>query len=202
MKRLDQSTREPATLIVLAGGKSSRMGQDKSLLPVLGKPMIQHLCEQAAPYFDEMLISAAEGRRYAFLKIPVVRDAVPGQGPLRGIASALAVSKHDLNFVMACDIPWTDGEFILSLLRDADGVDCVVPVSAEGHYEPLFAVYRKSALPAMLRALEEGERRVADAFPYCQVRTAPVPPQVRLSNINTMRDYRRLVRSLESTPEE
>jgi molybdopterin-guanine dinucleotide biosynthesis protein A len=78
----------------------------------------------------------------------------------------------------------------------------VVPVSAEGHYEPLFAVYRKSALPAMLRALEEGKRRVAAAFPYCNVRTAPVPPRVRLSNINTLCDYHRLLRSLESNPQD
>lgn len=183
---------EPATAIVLAGGKSTRMGTDKSLLPVGGKPLIQHVCEQLKPHFDGLLIAGGEDTRFDFLDVRVVCDEVPGQGPLRGIASALAVSRHDLNFVMACDIPWVNNALLHHLLQEAQECDCVVPVTAEGHYEPLFAVYRKSALPAMRRALEAGQRRIVAAFPHCRVKTLPIPPMVKLANINTPDDYKEL----------
>jgi len=183
---------EPATVIVLAGGKSARMGLDKSLLPLMGKPLIQHVCAQVAPHFDELLIAAGEGREFAVLNAPVVRDEVPGQGPLRGIASALAVSRHDLNFVLACDIPWVNGPLLKKLLQEAHGCDCVIPITAEGHYEPLFAIYRKSALPGIRRALEDGERRVVAVFRYCRVKTVSIPSSDEIKNINTMDDYWRL----------
>ena len=188
---------EPATVIVLAGGNSTRMGVDKSLLPFLGRPLIQHVCEQVAPHFDELLIAAGAGRKFDFLDAPVVCDELPKQGPLQAIASALAVSRHDLNFVMACDIPWVNVALLRDLLRGAKDCDCVVPITADGHYEPLFAVYRKSALPGMRQALQDGERRAAAAFRFCRMRTVPVPAESGLDNINTIEDYRRLLRSAE-----
>lgn len=183
---------------MLAGGKSKRMGSNKSLLPLLGKPLIQHVCEQIRPCFDELLIAGGSSRRFSFLDVPVIQDEVPGQGPLRAIVSALAVSRHDLNFVIACDIPCVNKALLRNLLRQARGCDCVVPVTIEGHYEPLFAVYRKSALPAMRRALEDGERRVVAALSRCRVKTVQIPPSDEIKNINTMDDYRKLMLSIGS----
>jgi molybdopterin-guanine dinucleotide biosynthesis protein A len=192
---------EAAAAIVLAGGKSTRMGMDKSLLPFLGKPLIQHICEQITPYFDELLVAGGDERQLAFLDARMVPDEVPGQGPLRAIASALAISRNDLNFVIACDIPWVNEALLLNLLQEAHGCDCVIPITDEGHYEPLFAVYRKSALPGMRRALEDGERRVVAVFRYCRVKTAYVPSSDAIHNINTMDEYRRLMRLAKHRPE-
>lgn len=191
---------EAATAIVLAGGKSTRMGVDKSLLPFLGKPLIQHVCEQMTPYFQELLIAEGDKKRLAFLNARMVADEVPGQGPLRAIASALAISRNDLNFVMACDIPWLNQRLLLNLLREAHGCDCVIPVTNEGHYEPLFAIYRKSALPGIRRALEDGERRVVAVFDYCRVRTVYVPSADAIANINTMDDYRKSIHPADHQP--
>jgi molybdenum cofactor guanylyltransferase len=191
---------EAATAIVLAGGKSKRMGVDKSLLPFRGKPLIQHVCDQVRPHFDEILIAGGENRQFGFLEAPVVPDEVPDQGPLRGIASALAASCHDLNFVIACDVPFVNCVLLRTLLQESHGYDCVVPVTVEGHYEPLFAIYRKSALPGMLHALEEGKRRVIAAFPHCRVKAVAFSGLDGIENINTMSDYNMLTHGMDINP--
>jgi len=94
-----------ATAIVMAGGESRRMGRDKSLLAVGGHPIIQSICEQLRGHFGEILISANEPEKLAFLGLNVVPDRIPGQGPLMGIACALEASRSNLNFVVAGDIP-------------------------------------------------------------------------------------------------
>jgi len=185
-----------ATAIVLAGGQSKRMGAEKSLLPFLGRPLIQHICEQLRPHFRETLIASNSAGKLAFLNLPVIPDEVPRQGPLRGITSALAASRHDFNFVIACDIPRVDYALLGLLFQEAQGCDCAVPLTREGHYEPLFAVYRKSALPAMRYALEIGERRVVAGLRRCRVRTIVVPDRRWLDNINTVGDYQRLMQSM------
>lgn len=185
---------EAASVIVLAGGGSTRMGENKSLLLFQGKPLIQHVCAQVRPHFDELLISSDNARELAFLEAPVVSDEVPGQGPLRGIASALAISRHDLNFVVACDIPWVNSTLLRELLREAQGYDCVLPVTDDGHYEPLFAVYRKSVLPHIRKALEAGELRIVPALRDCRIKTVRITMPEAIDNINTPEDYRRILK--------
>lgn len=192
---------ETAAAIVLAGGKSTRIGTDKSLLPFMGKPLIQHIYEQIFPHFNEIIIAGGEHESLSFLKARSIPDEVPGQGPLRGIVSALAASRHNLNFVIACDIPWVNIGLLRRLLQETHEYDCVVPVTAEGHYEPLFAVYRKSALPAMRRALDEDKRRIVAAFPYCRVKTVSLSTIDVIANINTLNDYYTLTVSKDSSPE-
>lgn len=180
---------EQAGVIVLAGGKSKRMGVDKSLLPFRGKPLIQHVCDQVRPYFDELLIAGGDETQLAFLKAHIVPDKASGQGPLRGIASALEAARYDLNFVIACDIPWVNFVLLKRLLQEAFDCDCVVPVTAEGNYEPLFSVYRKSALPGMLRVLEEDKRRIVAAYRHCRVKSVLMTESYAIQNINTLTEY-------------
>ncbi len=83
------SCRMNATAIIMAGGNSNRMGQDKSLLPVRGKPMIKYVYDQLFHHFKEIFVSADNTSKYAFLGAKVIPDRVPDQGPLMGIASVL-----------------------------------------------------------------------------------------------------------------
>ncbi len=94
-----------ATAIIMAGGKSSRMGQDKSMLTVNGEPVIKHIFQQLQPHFSQVLVSSDDVSKYSFLGVQVVPDEDTGKGPLMGIASALRVSAREVNFVIACDIP-------------------------------------------------------------------------------------------------
>jgi molybdopterin-guanine dinucleotide biosynthesis protein A len=147
---------------------------------------------QVSRHFDEVLIAANDTEKYGFLGVPIVPDRIQGQGPLMGIASSVEASRHDLNFVTACDCLSIDIPFVHTMLRRAADCDCVVPVNADGYFEPLCAVYRKSALHAMWRTLHEGERRIRVVFPRCRTVYVPLPAETPLENINTPEDFARL----------
>jgi molybdopterin-guanine dinucleotide biosynthesis protein A len=191
-----------ATAVILAGGSSSRMGQDKAMMPVecgpaankTSRPMVEVILGQLGGLFTEVVISANEAARFRYLDLRVVPDRVRQQGPMMAIASAVGASKTDINFVTACDIPQLDKDLVKRMLRQAksDNVDIVVPVNAAGRYETLFAVYKKSCLPAVDEALEEGVRKISDVFCRCRVRYVSLEDSARIVNINTPRDRRRM----------
>jgi molybdenum cofactor guanylyltransferase len=178
-----------ASAIIMAGGQSRRMKTNKALLPLNGRPLIQHIAAQLSGHFDQVLLSANEAETYAFLGLPVIPDHETGHGPLMGIISAVSASRHERNFVVACDIPRVDMDLAVRLVRAAEGADVVVPRGPGGHYEALFAVYCKSALPALKRILERGERQIIQAFPLCRVHELPLPSDNWLANLNTKADY-------------
>jgi len=184
-------TTAQATAIILAGGRSSRMGADKSLLSVDGQPIIERICERLAGRFDRILISANEPEKLAFLGLEIVADKIPGQGPLMGIASALEASSSELNFVVACDIPHIHIGLVEEMLAEADrsGADVVVPTTGSEEYEPLFAVYRKSTLEAINKVLASGGRRISDIFALCRVKYVRLTDAEWLRNLNTPAEY-------------
>lgn len=192
--------RRPATLIVLAGGRSRRMGQDKALLPIDGRPLIERVVRRLEPFFAEVLVSVAEPGRYEFLGRRTVVDRVPGEGPLRGIASALAASSHDVNLVVPCDAPDVSVSLALRLLRAVREGDAAVPRTAEGRPEPLFAVYHRRTLPRLETALAAGERAIRRLYPDLDVRWVDLPAGAAVTNLNTMQDYAR--RQREGAPPE
>ncbi len=181
-----------ATAIVMAGGGSSRMGADKSMMLIEDRPMIEVVCEQLHSRFEQVLISANDVEKFAFLGFDVVRDKVPGHGPLMGIASALQASANDLNLVVACDIPQIEWGFVRKMLAEAERgqADIVVPVTGQDQYEPLFAVYRKSAAQAIDQVLASGRRKVTDVFALCKVTYVELDDPEWLVNLNTMAEYK------------
>ena len=180
---------EQATAIIMAGGSSSRMGVDKSMLPIKSQPMIDRISEQLRSTFSQILISANEVDKYSHLGFEIVPDKVQGQGPLMGIASSLEKSKNELNFVVACDIPSIDIRIVRRMLKEADGVDIVVPKVGDGKYEPLFAAYSKSALKAINEVLSSGGRKISDVFSRCRVKYIELDAE-RFMNLNTMAEYK------------
>ncbi len=181
-----------ATAIIMAGGDSHRMGCDKSVLPIGGKPMIQHVYEQLQPWFKEVLISSNDASAHGFLGLPIIPDRQTGHGPLMGIVSAMEVSTHDRNFVIACDIPSVDTSLMLKMLREIAGFDAVAPRLTKSRYEPLFAVYHKNLLPVMNDLLAGGERRIDRVYDLCKMKYIDLAQDKFLDNINTMQDYREL----------
>ena len=155
--------------------------------------MIQHVFTQLKPHFDPILVSANDSARFDFLEAVIVPDKIANQGPLMGIVSCLEVSPCDFNFVVACDIPIIDIAFVQWMLHCAMNYDCLVPVNDGEHIEPLFAVYRKSALDALGQALAAGQRRIRDALARCNTQYVELPKTAMLRNINTARDYEGLL---------
>ena len=165
------------------------MGTDKSMLQIDGMPIIQHTCEQLAACFEQILISANQADRYSFLGFQIVPDKIPEQGPLMGIASALQASANELNFVIACDIPRIELRYVRRILSEAinSDADIIVPVTNEGKYEPLFAVYRRSVLKDINKVLSSGGLKISDVFDFCKVKKVEL--EVELVNLNTMVEY-------------
>jgi molybdopterin-guanine dinucleotide biosynthesis protein A/nucleoside-triphosphatase THEP1 len=203
-----QSPGASATAIIMAGGDSSRMGTDKSMLPIKGQSMIEAICEQLRGSFDQILISADKVDKFAFLGFEVVPDKVPEQGPLMGIASALEASANELNFVIACDIPKINLACVNRMLTEAlkSQADIVVPTTRkrevsktekrDTRYEPLFAIYRKSALEAINKTLSSGKRKITDVFTLCTVKHIELDDTDWLVNLNTMADYEEFQKKL------
>ncbi len=177
------------TAFILAGGQSKRMGRDKSLLAINGKPLIQHITEQLKPLFHQIAISSNKPEKYSFLNLPVIADKIPDQGPLMAILSCLEQSNTQFNFFIACDIPEIDTSFIKKLLDRCPPADITIPTTTDNEPEPLFGVYRKSLIPAIENTLSEGKRAVREVFDRCRVSDIPLKPDKPIKNLNTLQDF-------------
>jgi len=179
------------TGIVLAGGKSSRMGFNKALIEFGGKRLIETAVDRLSGLFPEVLIVANDPDLYAHLGMPVIPDLIPGSGSLGGLYTGLASASHPTAFFAACDMPFLNPDLISLLVREAEGWDVVVPRVA-GELHPLHAVYAKPCLPYMKEAIEGGRLKIAGFFP--KVRVKPIdepalrtvdPDLLGLMNLNT-----------------
>jgi len=182
-----------ATAVIMAGGKSKRMGQDKSMLLINGVPAIKYIYAQLKSHFDQIIVSSNNSAKHSFDGAEVVPDEAAGKGPLMGIASALRVSRNDVNFVTACDIPEIVMGFVRQMVRESSGFDAVVPQTEESKYEPLFAVYKKSMLSKIDKSIFAGKHKIIDPLDNCKVNYIDPGGDLQLRNLNTMNDYREFV---------
>ena len=155
-------SREPATLIVLAGGESKRMGFPKHRLAVDGERVIDRLCRRLGPLFVETVIVGC-GLDGLPDGVRVTADRYAFRSPLVGIHAGLSASRTDLTFVTACDMPYIEPVLVEFLLTQADRVDAVVPV-VRGYYEPLCAVYRRSCIASIEDLIERGVLKVSKLY--------------------------------------
>lgn len=177
--------------IILAGGKATRMNGNKALLPVSGVKLIEKIADNLEPYFGEILISARSKEMFGFLPYPVAVDEKQGFGPIMGILSGLRKSRFDTNFVIACDIPELDIDFIGTMAAFIDAHDIVVPVSGENRFEPLFAFYNKRLIPLIEDLLSRGIRKINQLFPECRTKYIPFKNDGWYHNLNTLEDYQK-----------
>lgn len=159
-------------LIILAGGKSSRMGTNKALLPMAGEPNIQRIRNELRNATgDSIVIVANDPEPYQFLGETIVPDRYPGKGPLAGIQSGLMASIAEWNLVSACDMPFASAAAARFLIDMAvhSSVDAVVPV-IHGQLHPLFAVYRRSSAEPIEDMLKEDRLRMMYLLEQLRVR--------------------------------
>lgn len=168
------------TIVIQAGGQSSRMGEDKALKPFLGAPLIQRVIQRLAPIADEMIVTTNRPNDYAFLNTRLVPDLKPGRGPLGGLYTAVASASHSQVAVVACDMPFASKHFLensISLMVEEEA-DVVIAKTDEG-YEPFHALYRReTCLPAIEAAMDADQWKVIAWFPQVKVRTIP-PDEVK-----------------------
>ena len=141
---------------ILAGGKATRFGgRDKSALLVEGRTILERQLDVLSLVADDVQI--------------VREDLVPDCGPLGGVYTALTLARHDLVFVLACDMPHVTAPLVSYLLSAADSADVVVPRTERG-YHPLCAVYRRTCLPAVERRLAARQLAMTALFSDVRVR--------------------------------
>jgi molybdopterin-guanine dinucleotide biosynthesis protein A len=160
------------SIVIQAGGRSSRMGEDKALMPFLGRPLITRLIERLTGQGDELLLTTNAPADYAFLNLPLFSDLMPGLGALGGLYTALAAARYPYVAVVACDMPFLAPRLLRAQydLLVKEEMDIVIPRTAEG-LEPLHAVYRRATcLPAVRAALEAGERKMSGWLAAVRVR--------------------------------
>jgi molybdopterin-guanine dinucleotide biosynthesis protein A len=184
-----------ASALVLAGGRSSRLGQPKALLPFDGEPVIARVVARLQPLFRETIVVAARDQELPPMPARVVRDQVDHQGPVAGICFGLEASATDVNFVVSCDSVFLKPALVAHLLSLAPGHDAVVP-RWEERLQPLQAVYRSSVLPIAREQLARGELRLGDLFARVRARAVEEeevrrfdPQGESFFNINTLEDY-------------
>ncbi|ACM18524.1 bis-(molybdopterin)-oxotungsten bis-guanylyltransferase, putative [Geotalea daltonii FRC-32] len=195
------------TGVILAGGKSSRMGyHNKALLLHRGGRMIEGIYRTLAELFTEVIIVTNTPQHYQFLPCRKVSDIFPGKGVTAGIHAALSQCNEEAVFTVACDMPHLNPQLIRHLAQQYQDVDVVIPRS-DGGYEPLHAIYGMGCLPALEELLDKGEQRVISVLPKVRVKEVEAAEVARFdpgfcsfANINTPDDYYRL-RNAEKDPD-
>lgn len=188
------------SVVIQAGGKSNRMGQNKALMLFCGETLISRLIRQFSPIADELLINANDLEAFAFLGLPVVADKIAGIGALGGLYTAIDAARHPAVVVIACDMPFSSAKLASEQARILmqEDVDVVIPRTEDG-YEPFHAVYRREPCHSAIQsAITAGNRRMISWFDAVRVRTMLMEEVKSISgsehtfvNINTPDDFSR-----------
>lgn len=186
---------EPITGVILAGGKSRRMGRNKALLDLGGICLIEKTYQIMSKLFQEVILITNTPEDYAFLNCPCQRDIYPGIGSIAGLHAALSTSNNERIFVVPCDMPFLNPALITLLCRKEKTYDAVVPFSNQG-IEPLHALYHRRCLPQLERAIVEGDKKLQNFLQDIWTYFLPVSayqhiPDAEQSfrNVNRPEDY-------------
>jgi molybdopterin-guanine dinucleotide biosynthesis protein A len=187
-----------ATLLLLAGGASRRMGQPKALLPYGRITLAEHIAQTLAPEFDEVLVSANDPDSVPLTLrqgYRLVADLHVGAGPLAGIEAGLNAARNPTLFAVACDMPLVTAELAGQAVAAAQGHDAAVP-RLDGRPEPAAAAYRQAAAGPIAAALAEGRRKAADVLEELDVAWLDGLDPRLFANANDPAAYRALLDAL------
>ncbi|WP_367949367.1 molybdenum cofactor guanylyltransferase [Bacillus sp. FJAT-29790] len=148
-----------ATGIIIAGGKSSRMGTNKALLKINGKTVIEIIAKELEKTVSDIIIVTNTFEDYQFLGLRMVEDQWKGMGPLAGIHAGLELSSTDKNLIVACDMPFISSEIGKDLLKLLEDYQAAVP-RISGQLHPLFAAYRKEVQGEICKSLERQQLQI------------------------------------------
>lgn len=163
MRAMQPTVDVRASAVVLAGGKSSRMGTSKALLLFDNQPLIVHIVDTLTRLFAEVVVVASPGQEIPSMPVTLVRDDVAYQGPVGGLCYGLKAATEEICFVTACDSAFLSPALISHLVDRSAAWDVVVP-HWQGRFQPLHAVYRRSVLPLLEAQLARGELRPVSLF--------------------------------------
>jgi molybdopterin-guanine dinucleotide biosynthesis protein A len=185
------------TGIVLAGGRSKRMGEDKSLMRLNGKTMIEFSIDALKPLCSKVIISSKQSI-YDFTGCQVWHDEIENQAPIIGIYSCLKRSETDVNIILSCDVPLISKELLEFLLANSADHEITVPIHDNGMIEPLCGIYKKSATGILKVCIDEGNFSMQDCILKASNILVKIDnlsmyfPGNQFKNINTPADFKDL----------
>jgi len=188
------------TSIILAGGKSLRLGRNKFMETIGGKSLIQWVVDRLAILSTEIIIATARGKAIpcsSAVRIQTVADIYPGKGPLVGIYSGLIASSGSRAIVVGCDTPFLSVGLLEYMTQTSPTFDIAVP-RIKDKVEPLCAVYSKNCLAPIQELLKQNELRIVELFSMVRVRYIEEdeinsfdPDHLSFFNINSQADLER-----------
>lgn len=187
------------TGIILAGGKSSRMGEDKGFLHLNGKTFMSHIIKALKPLVGDIII-VSNNADYDIFKLKRVVDVMEDSGPLAGLYTGLLHSETEKNIVLSCDVPLITNEVLKKLIEGFTSEVEVVQFESQGKTMPLVAMYKKQCMHQILKLLQTNERRLRFAIEQLEVKTIKLDPELEktVRNINTVEELKEIKHEFEN----
>ena len=190
------------SVVIQAGGQSTRMGTDKGLLQFGKHKMVEYILQQVSGLGKNNFIISNQPYGYQGFGLPVYPDIYTEVGALGGFHSVLSYLQTDYALVLACDMPFIKGELIDYMISLAIHSDIIIPrLGPDGRLEPFRGLYSKRCLPAVEKAITAGKRRVISFFEDLQVRYVEEveihrfdPEEQTFFNVNTPEDLEQAIR--------
>lgn len=183
------------TGIVLAGGKSSRMGKDKAMCNFRDKPLVEYAIEALEPFCGEILLSTNLTGGYEKYGFALVNDDLKEIGPMGGIYSCLKKSKTKHNFVLSCDTPFIGKDLVKFIIDNiSNDFDIVAPIHQNSLLEPLCAYYNISVLPELKTFIERRDFKLMGLLKSLRLKQLVIDNnlgfynQKLFNNLNTSED--------------
>ncbi|MBL7890771.1 MAG: molybdenum cofactor guanylyltransferase [Bacteroidia bacterium] len=175
--------KEKITGIILAGGKSSRMGFDKGLIEINNKPMVQYIIDQLKLITDTILI-ISNNNEYNKFGHTVHADLIKNVGPIGGILTGLEYSQTKYNMVISCDTPFIKKNTLTELVKKIDKYDVII-ASNKGEAHPLCGIYSKTIANQLRVLIENRQFKIRKAIQQFNTKVVEFETTSQFVNINT-----------------
>jgi molybdopterin-guanine dinucleotide biosynthesis protein A len=184
------------TAIILAGGKSQRMGTDKGLLNLNGKTFIKHICDALQPIVGSNILIVSGNKEYDALGFTRVEDIIENKGPVGGLYTALAASKTKVNLVLSVDVPLVSTELLEWILKNHDETYMVTQTKSGDKTSPLIGVYDRSMRIVFGEHMAGNQLKLRQVIEDVKHQTLEVPEKWnnQVQNINTPEEYQNLIK--------
>jgi len=180
--------------ILLAGGKSSRMGQDKAFMKFGEKFLFEFSLSVLKNFSEDILISSSD-QRFDIQGIIRVEDEMPGLGPISGLYTCLPKIKNKSAIILACDLPLISAEVIETLIRNSEGYEITIALNHLDLPEPLIGIYSSSIIPSLENMIKMKNYKLQDLVKTAKTNLIKIPnvSDEIFQNINNQSDYNSLL---------
>jgi molybdopterin-guanine dinucleotide biosynthesis protein A len=172
------------TGIILSGGKSTRMGENKAFIEIEGIPIINRIFTLFQGLFQEIIIVTSEKEQFINLDAKIYSDLFPNRGVLAGLYTGLFFSSFMYSFCVACDMPFLKESVIKYLIKNIQNNDVIVPRTKKG-LQPLHGIYSKNCLGPIKNIIEQGKYKITDFYPMVEIK---IIDEVELYSLDPTRE--------------